>query len=80
MNEWVGSGLALLAEWSLPNPEVHSSNPGIRKSYIEHLFTFYFMEKTKIKKKRDKCSRLDCPKQFGCKGMGRNNLTYLTAN
>ena len=54
MNEWVGSGVAQLAEWSLPNPEVHSSNPAIRKSYIEHLFTFYFMEKTKIKKKRIK--------------------------
>ena len=36
----------------LPVPEVRSSNPGIGKIYIEHLFTVNCNEKTKIKRLR----------------------------
>ena len=43
--------VAQLVERSLPKPEVRGSNPFIGKIYIEHLFTFNYIEKTKIKKK-----------------------------
>ena len=43
--------VAQLVELSLPIPEVQVSNPVIGKIYIEHLFTFSCIEKTKIKKK-----------------------------
>ena len=39
-------GQWLLLSWSLPTPEVYSSNPAIGKIYFEHCF-----EKTKKKKK-----------------------------
>ena len=42
----------VVAEQSLPKPQVRSSNPVIGKNYIEHLFTVNCIEKTKIKKKR----------------------------
>ena len=32
----MGSGVAQLAKWLRPNPEVHGSNPVIGKVFIEH--------------------------------------------
>ena len=42
---------AQLVERLLPIPEVCSSNPVIGKIYIERLFTFNCIEKTKIREK-----------------------------
>ena len=45
--------VAQLVKWSLPIPEVNSSNPDIGKIYNENLFIVVCVEKmTKIKKKR----------------------------
>ena len=48
--------VARLVERSLPRSEVHSSNPFIGKIYIEHFFSVYCSEETKIIEKRgQKC-------------------------
>ena len=44
--------MAQLAEWSLPMPEVHGSNPVIGKIYIKHMFTVNCIDNTKIQMKR----------------------------
>ena len=46
--------MAQLVEWLLLTFEVRGSNPVIGKFYIEHLFTLNYIEKTKIKEKRDR--------------------------
>ena len=43
--------MAQLVERSLQIAEVRSSNPGIGKIYIEHLFTVNCIEKKNVKKK-----------------------------
>ena len=48
-----GSVVAQLVERLLLTFEVRGSNPVIGKFYIEHLFTLNYIEKTKIKEKRD---------------------------
>ena len=45
-----------LVERSFPIAEVWCSNPVIGIIYIEHLFTVNCIEKTKIKKKRQKAA------------------------
>ena len=44
--------VAQLAEWLLPIPEDPGSNPVIRNTFIEHLFTVTVCRKDKIKKKK----------------------------
>ena len=46
-----GSGMAQLAERSLPIPEVRSSNPIDMTFYIEHVFTLKCIGKAIVKKK-----------------------------
>ena len=43
--------VAQLAEWSLPRPEVRSSNPVVGE-FLYRTFIFTCIEKTKIEKKR----------------------------
>ena len=50
----MGSGVAQLAEWSLPIPEVRRFESRHRQFFIEHLGIYchlYCIEKTKIKEK-----------------------------
>ena len=45
--------VAQLAEWLLPIPEDPGSNPVIRNTFIEHLFTVTVCRKDENKEKED---------------------------